>query len=346
MAEKCVCVCVRVGGAPESSHSNFPTSQPASIWQLWDVGYNNEEQQQPTMSAFSFQCSDKPLGSGRRQELWGKDGVVQAGLLWFNKCHCGALCQLHKQAAISVPCMSFNGVLFFSPILDLCREDHLSKLCIPIVTFTHGSCQICYCLPLRNSTQGVKPSFSFLIYFLHPYFQKNLRVKLGTFQSQFNFSWGLFLPFQRFLMTIYRKSIATISEIEVIQRPLGWEWIGGVYTADGYSKADILNTKGSFQRVSDRQEYFIDYHRKPCVLYMYACNQKWPFNRPALLYYWNASYKGVSITFWQKILALTINRGEDKGKEKKLWNLTGWVPSLLFFFLSEPCPHTLSGCLP
>jgi len=36
-----------------------------------------------------------------------------------------------------------------------------------------------------------------------------------------------------------------------------------------------------------------------------------------LFYYWNASYKGVSITFWQKILALTINRGRRKGSKKK-----------------------------
>lgn len=46
---------------------------------------------------------------------------------------------------------------------------------------------------------------------------------------------------------------------------------------------------------------------------------KQQLKRPAsLLNNLNPSYKGVSITFWQKILALTIKRGEEKEELKKL----------------------------
>lgn len=44
-------------------------------------------------------------GGGGCENCRGKDGVPRAGLLQFNTCHCGALCQLHKQAAISTPCI-------------------------------------------------------------------------------------------------------------------------------------------------------------------------------------------------------------------------------------------------
>lgn len=71
-------------------------------------------------------------------------------------------------------------------------------------------------------------------------------------------------------------------------------------------------------------------------------NQRGLSTRPLLLC-WNTSKKGVSITFWQKISALTASRGKGMGWRKKL---TGWYPRLLFFFLSEPFPHTLHGCLP
>ncbi len=65
-----------------------------------------------TRNSSSPQCQHFPLGA--LTNLWaleggggcgGKDEVPRAGLLQFNKCHCGALCQLHKQAAISVPCI-------------------------------------------------------------------------------------------------------------------------------------------------------------------------------------------------------------------------------------------------
>lgn len=41
-----------------------------------------------------------------------------------------------------------------------------------------------------------------------------------------------------------------------------------------------------------------------------------------------------------------VRRGGGGGDGGELQNLSGWLPSVLFFFLSEPCPHTLPGCLP
>lgn len=65
-----------------------------------------------TRNSSSPQCQHFPLGA--LTNLWAleggggvgvKGGVPRASLLRFNKCHCGALCQLHKQAAISLPCI-------------------------------------------------------------------------------------------------------------------------------------------------------------------------------------------------------------------------------------------------
>lgn len=58
----------QVRGLPSKrSHSNFPTSPPASSWQLWDAGCNNEGQQRASVSAFSFghsahACLPEPRG--------------------------------------------------------------------------------------------------------------------------------------------------------------------------------------------------------------------------------------------------------------------------------------------
>ncbi len=63
-------------------------------------------------------------------------------------------------------------------------------------------------------------------------------------------------------------------------------------------------------------------------------NQNGLSTSPLLLNYWNASYKGVSITFWQKILALTITGGRRRGSEKTVksdW-LTSKAPILLFIW--------------
>lgn len=80
---------------PEGSQSNFPTSPPASSWQLWDVGCTNEEQQQPTMSAFSLSVLWQISGFWKEGGNGGKDGEPRAGLLRLNKCRCRALCELH-----------------------------------------------------------------------------------------------------------------------------------------------------------------------------------------------------------------------------------------------------------
>lgn len=58
----------RSGGCPpKNSHSNFPMSPAATSWQLGDEGCNNEDQQRPSVSAFSFgdsahSCYPEPRG--------------------------------------------------------------------------------------------------------------------------------------------------------------------------------------------------------------------------------------------------------------------------------------------
>ena len=106
-----------------------------------------------TRNSSSPQCQHFPLGA--LTNLWaleggggcgGKDGVPRVGLLQFNKCHCGALCQLHKQAAISAQCI-------FCPftVLDAWRP----FLCNPL--FMQGrstdvfSAPLCFTFTLSHS---------------------------------------------------------------------------------------------------------------------------------------------------------------------------------------------------
>lgn len=122
----------------------------------------------------SPQCQHFPLGA--LTNLWaleggrGKDWVPRAGLLRFNKCHCGALCQLHKQAAICVPCILCPfmvhvweaGWTFF----------YLKKknpLCIHTVTFTHRSCPVHYC----TAGSAEYPSFPFSIHISRNIWESN-----------------------------------------------------------------------------------------------------------------------------------------------------------------------------
>lgn len=128
----------------------------------------------------------------------GKDGVPRAGLLRFHKCHCGALCQLHKQAAISASCIVCPltvsvwgaGCTCFE-IFYLCGEGQLSMFVVHLfahihtVTFTYGSCTFHYCLPPRECTDGSKSlhlsgsCWIIVFYLLLPSFQKKHGSQVG-----------------------------------------------------------------------------------------------------------------------------------------------------------------------
>lgn len=127
----------------ESSQPNFPTSPPASPWQLWDVGCNNEEQQQPTVSAFSSWCSDKPLGSGRRRGLrgqrWGCQGRACYDLISVIVGHyvnCTSRLQFMHHASSVLSWLVFWKHSAHFPILYLCRGGQLSM----VVFFQHLFC--------------------------------------------------------------------------------------------------------------------------------------------------------------------------------------------------------------
>lgn len=65
----------------------------------------------------------------------------------------------------------------------------------------------------------------------------------------------------------------------------------------------------------------------------------WSFNKPTsppLEHWWDGSFH----------YFLAKDLGTDSKRRGLKKNLTGWYPSLLFSFLSEPFPHTLHGCLP
>lgn len=110
-----------------------------------------------TRNSSSPQCQHFPLGAVTN--LWalegggacgGKDGVPMAALLPFNKCHCGALCQLHKQAAISEPCIFRLGLGGRLHVLYLCREGQRSMMVF--------SAPLCFVFTLSHSHMGAAQS--------------------------------------------------------------------------------------------------------------------------------------------------------------------------------------------
>lgn len=129
-------------------------------------------------------CQHFPLGALTNLRALeggrGKDWVPGAGLLRFNKCHCGALCQLHKQATICVPCILVLlglqvgkqcGRFFFPFIFCLFRKGPLiAHLSLRSHCYIR-ECPVHYCLPKRKYTAGKAefPSESFFYTFPKKY---------------------------------------------------------------------------------------------------------------------------------------------------------------------------------
>ena len=162
---------------PESSQSNFPTSPPARPWQLWDVGCNNEEQQQPTMSAFSSRCSDKPLGFGRRRGSAGAKMGSQVldcydliSVIVGHYVNCTSRLQFlhHASSVLSQLVFGEQGALFLKSFIYAGKVSRVCLLYTSLLTFTlsHSymevACSTIVCHQ-ENAQLGVKVSISVVL---------------------------------------------------------------------------------------------------------------------------------------------------------------------------------------
>lgn len=151
-------------------------------------------------------------------------GVPRAGLLRFNKCHCGPLCQLHKQVAIYAPCIFCPFMVsvleaqrtFSNPLFMQGRStEHGGLFSAPFllriytVTFTHGSCPVYY---QEHVQLGVQVHVSVVVAeycsftFSTNVSRKHVGVKLGTLLTSLGCFFVLFVCLcQGFMTTCVEK---------------------------------------------------------------------------------------------------------------------------------------------
>lgn len=135
----------------------------------------------------------QPLGSGRRE---GQKLGADLGFLQFNKCQCGALCQLHKQAAISVLCILWpfmvlawaEGWTFF---ISLFRQEMSTGYVLSAPFWFAFTLQMLQsALLFATKKMHGWECWIAIFYFLHPYFLTHMEVKLGTLLTSIQYSHG------------------------------------------------------------------------------------------------------------------------------------------------------------
>lgn len=168
----------RSGGCPpKRSHSNFPMSPPATSWQLGDAGCNNEEQQRPSVSAFSFghsaqACFPEPRGVSETERSERVCFTLISDIAGQDV-NCTSRLQFVRPASSVLSWLVFRqrgGQVYTPPLLYMQKR---------ATTFggkhTYSSCLVYYGSPLRKCAAGNAEYFSFWL--SPPCFQKHMGAK-------------------------------------------------------------------------------------------------------------------------------------------------------------------------